>query len=368
MITAPEQTLDAAPDAKLPRQPGQYKKNGMPWYWIWQLLGWLLVGAFNTYPSVLNQPADTGKFLLIYSWSSVTGLWLTHRWRRHLQASGWLDHRRSLPWLKLTLGVVVLAVAQVILVAAVFYALRPANSFHNWQWLPMALAGWTFIFGMWTVLYTSVHARRRFVQAELDKLRLEISIKDAELRALQAQVNPHFFFNSLNSIRALIYQDTELAAQAVEQLADMMRYSLQTGQNKTVHLAQEMEAVRNYLAIEKIRFEDRLLFAEDVPDALQHLAIPPMTVQTLVENAVKYGVETSAGSCEIRIGAQLLGNRLQLTVANQGSLVRRHGSTQLGLNNVSKRLGLLFGAQASATITENGGWVYATLTLPLEPA
>ncbi len=340
-------------------------RRSTAWYWVWQGLGWLLVAIFNAYPSAYGQPDDAFKYTLIYGWGGVTGFWLTHRWRAYLRSQGWLEHRRGLPMLKLGLGVAAMAAMQVALVAGAFVVLRPANAFRNWNWLPAALAGWTFIFGSWTVLYASVHARRRIVQMELEKLRLEISIKDAELRALQAQVNPHFFFNSLNSIRALIYQDTELAAHAVEQLADMMRYSLQAGQNKTVHLAQELEAVRTYLAIEKIRFEERLRYHEEVPEEWQAHAIPPMALQTLVENAVKYGVEKRAGACEIRITAKKTAYALQLTVANQGSLGQQAHSTQLGLANVAKRLELLFGAGGSAAILEENGWVLVTLCLPL---
>ncbi|WP_394779905.1 sensor histidine kinase [Undibacterium sp.] len=337
------------------------------WYWIWQTLGWLLVVAFNAYPSAYGQPDDTLKYVMIYGWGGMTGFWLTHRWRAYLRTHGWLERKQGLPILKLLLGTVMLAVVQVALVAAAFVVLRPANAFHSWNWLPAAIVGWTFILGSWTVLYASVQARRRIVQMEVEKLRLEISIKDAELRALQAQVNPHFFFNSLNSIRALIYQDSELAAQAVEQLADMMRYSLQTGQNQTVHLAQELEAVRTYLAIEKIRFEDRLVYSEEVAVEWQHHPIPPMALQTLVENAVKYGVEKSPGACQIRITVHKADDILQLTVANQGSLLQHAQSTQLGLANVSKRLRLLFGDAATAVITEKDGWVLATLNLPLPP-
>ncbi|MES2073772.1 MAG: sensor histidine kinase [Pseudomonadota bacterium] len=343
-------------------------RSGARWYWICQLTGWFLVFAINLYFSWYTQPKDVVKFSIIYAWSAASGMWLTHRWRALLRKYAWLEQQRGLPWLRLSMGVIWLAIIQVGLVSAVFYLLRPANTFKNWYWLPPALLGWAFILGMWTVFYATVHARRRIVHIQLEKLRLEISIKDAELRALQAQVNPHFFFNSLNSIRALIYQDTAMAAQAVEQLADMMRYSLQTGRNATVQLAQEMEAVRNYLAIEKIRFEDRLRYHESIADELMHIAIPPMALQTLVENAVKYGVESRADGCEIRISAVRVGSQLQLTVANQGSLGQQRNSTQLGLANAARRLALLFGPSASASIMESEGWVLATLKLPGEAA
>jgi sensor histidine kinase YesM len=116
------------------------------------------------------------------------------------------------------------------------------------------------------------------------------SVKEAELRALKSQVNPHFIFNSLNSLRALIDEDPARARMAVTQLANLLRYSLQSGQLETVPFEDELDVVNDYLALEQVRHEERLRLRLDIaPEALQ-LPIPPMLLQTLVENAVKYGI------------------------------------------------------------------------------
>src|SRR5438045_2424481 len=109
---------------------------------------------------------------------------------------------------------------------------------------------------------------------EAEALRLEVLAKDAELRALQAQVNPHFFFNSLNSVRALLYQDRESAATMIDQLATLMRYTLVSSYNDCVPLAEELAAVRAYLAIEKIRFEERLQFEIDISQGMEAITVP----------------------------------------------------------------------------------------------
>ena len=120
--------------------------------------------------------------------------------------------------------------------------------------------------------------------------------------------------------------------------------------------------------IEKIRFEDRLQLSESVDPQLAGMAFPPMILQTLVENAVKYGVEMSMEPCELRISAQREGEQMKLTVSNQGRLREVAGSTKVGVRNAGMRLALLFGAGAGIDLFEQDGWVTARLSLPCLPA
>jgi LytS/YehU family sensor histidine kinase len=208
-------------------------------------------------------------------------------------------------------------------------------------------------------------ALRRANRFESEALRLEIHAKDIELRALQAQVNPHFFFNSLNSVRALIYENHDAAAQMVDQLASLMRYALRSGQRDTVPLHEELEAVQAYLAIEKIRFEERLRASISVEPGLENVMIPPMSLQTLVENAVKYGVELSATGSDIRIVARRTADATLIEIANMGAILPFANSTHVGLANTRKRLALAVGGNASLDLSESAGWVRATLQLPV---
>ena len=133
-------------------------------------------------------------------------------------------------------------------------------------------------------------ARRRRDTLERQALELSLVARDAQLRALRAQVNPHFLFNSLNSLRGLITEDPARAAAMVTGFAGLMRYSLDSDSRETVTLAEEMEAVDDYLGLERVRFEDRLLVERAIaPEALE-VRIPPMMVETLVENAIKHGI------------------------------------------------------------------------------
>jgi LytS/YehU family sensor histidine kinase len=150
----------------------------------------------------------------------------------------------------------------------------------------------------------------------------------------------------------------------VSQLAGMMRLRLQGSQVDTVRLADELAAVAVYLAMEKLRFEERLNLSLDIAPGLDDVAVPPMALQTLVENAVKYGVELSAGVCRIRIAAQRHDCQVLVSVANEGRLNEASASTRLGLHNTSKRLALLFGPQSTCSLAESNGWVTASIVLP----
>ena len=237
------------------------------------------------------------------------------------------------------------------------------------------LNGLILLCGWWCV-YFFYHLFDRFNRLQIEQLRLATHVKEAELRALKSQVNPHFIFNALNSLRALIEEDPRRARQAVTQLANLLRYSLQSGQLETVPFEDELRVVNDYLALEQVRHEERLRLRLDVaPETLQ-LPIPPLLLQTLVENAVKYGISMRPEGGEIAIIARREHGSLRLQVTNPGVLasaparVRPPGeSTGLGLANAAHRLRLLFGDRASLQLRVGlPGHVVAEAIIPLPAA
>jgi two-component sensor histidine kinase len=337
-----------------------------PWYWLCQFSGWGLVALVNVSFSLANKPEVRYPLVLISLWGGLAGIVLSHGWRRHLHRHAVFVRGRALPLARLVAGVLILTVTQVTLVGLGFMAWPEYPGMGNFIWLPPALAFWLFMFACWTVFYGAVMASRHTKRAEIEKLQLQIQVQDAEFRALQSQVNPHFFFNSLNSVRALMYQDVPAAAQVVDRLAEMMRYNLQMGQDETVTLERELCAVRSYLAVEKVRFEERMQVVEQIDTTLNGMAVPALAIQTLVENAVKYGVEMRTQGCEIRISAQRESGHVRIAVANQGVLQSAGQSTQIGLENTSRRLALLFDGNASLRVVQDQDWVVASLALPEE--
>jgi signal transduction histidine kinase len=329
------------------------------WYWIFQLAGWGFLPLFAFAMGASRAPG----MMAISWWGAVSGLIISDLWHRMLQRR--VRSGVRITWKLVCCAILVLGVLHTAVQLIGYIVIRPFGDVHGVAWLPGALLSWWAVYLVWNIFYMAVLSLRRANRLEAESLRLEISAKDAELRALQAQVNPHFFFNSMNSVRALIYEEPDAAALMIDQLASVMRYALQSGQHDTVPLAAEIEAVQAYLAIEKIRFEERMQVSVEIGLGLEQVRIPPMALQTLVENAVKYGVEASPTGSEIRIRAQRMDDGMvHIEIANLGAILPFANSTKVGLVNTRKRLALALGSNANLDLTENSGWVRATMTLP----
>ena len=208
---------------------------------------------------------------------------------------------------------------------------------------------------------------------EIERVQLESSVRDFEAKILRAQLNPHFMFNSLNSIRALITEDPAKAQASLTQLSNLLRNSLLSDRQKTVSLNEELKTVQDYLSLEKIRYEDRLSIQTNIsPDTL-NVQVPPMMVQTLVENAVKHGISKPLKGGFISIDAQLERNVklernfLNLTIRNTGTLSDKPNGDGVGLLNTSQRLVLIYGVNASFCISqEENEVVRAEVRLPVQ--
>jgi LytS/YehU family sensor histidine kinase len=214
------------------------------------------------------------------------------------------------------------------------------------------------------------HAIRYFTEArdhEIQMARLSEQLSSARFAALQAQLNPHFMFNTLNTIGVLVKDgDRTGASRIVEQLSDVLRRTLGRRSSET-SLDDELELVRQYLAIEQARFPDRLRVEIDADPALGSAALPSFAVQHLVENAVRHGIARSTRAGLVRVAARREGNSLIVTVADDGPGFDVATATPEGhgLANTHERLRALYGTAGSLTI-ERGpqGGVVATLRIP----
>ena len=309
------------------------------------------------------------------------GMLLTHYSRPLIGRWGW----KNLGWRAMVPRVLLMAVTLSFLWSALGYGYTYGLLHLPWTskypisliFMVSWLNGIILIVG-WLCLYFFYHIFERLNRLQVEQLRLAANVKEAELRALKSQVNPHFLFNSLNSLRALIDEDAPRAREAVTRLANMLRYSLQSGQLETVPFEDELRIVEDYLALEQIRHENRLQVRWDIAEdvSVGAVSVPPMLLQTLVENAVKYGIGTRREGGELRISAQFEGAALRLRVTNPGDLAepasaaaaRAGSSTGVGLRNASERLKLLFGDRASLTLrSEPAGCVTADVLIPLNP-
>ena len=205
--------------------------------------------------------------------------------------------------------------------------------------------------------------------AERRVLEAQVTAREAELRALRAQLNPHFLFNSLNSINSLVGADPEGARRMCEGLGDFLRRTLSLGAREAVTLSEELALVDRYLAIEQVRFGERLQIDRAIDPAAAHCRVPPLLLQPLVENAVKHGVSDLIEGGTIRIEARLEAGRLLIAIENpvdeDGSSRRGEG---VGLENVRRRLGVLGGRDAQIEVRRMGNRFRAQLTMSADLA
>lgn len=208
--------------------------------------------------------------------------------------------------------------------------------------------------------------RRRQEQASAAKTAIEKELTVARLSLLHAQVEPHFLYNTLASAQLLVRSDPSRADQMLGHLIQYLRHSLPRAEDEMSTLGMELERALAYLEILKIRMGPRLSMQVDVPEPLRATPLPPMMLQTLVENAIKHGLEPRTGGGTVWIRARLDGGSVSVTVADDGEGFNSKGSgTGIGLKNVRERLHLLFGAGASLAVVANfPAGVAATIAVP----
>ncbi|GAA0528127.1 sensor histidine kinase [Chitinophaga japonensis] len=222
------------------------------------------------------------------------------------------------------------------------------------------------ITAIWWLIYFIWHYVDRSRNTQVDKLKLESTVKELELKTIKSQLNPHFIFNALNSIRALVDENPQRARTAITELSNILRSSMQVEKVETVSLENELNIVKDYLALENIRFEERLKVQYDIdPDTLE-LPIPPLMLQTLVENAIKHGISRMVSGGVVRISSHVRQMQHEITIENTGQILENNDGQGFGLQSTRQRLSLLFGSRASFEIyNKNEQTVEAKVLMPL---
>ena len=246
-------------------------------------------------------------------------------------------------------------------------------SFTGKKMLVLALSfisSFAIYFVCWSALYFAYQYLQRTREIEIEKWKLSASVKDAELSALKAQINPHFIFNSLNNIRSLVIEDSERARDSITHLSDLLRFSIQFDQFEKVSLEKEIEVVKDYLNLEAIQLEERLRYSVTVDTESAEIQIPLMIIQTLVENAIKHSINQLPNGGEIIIDSKRNNGFLNLYVKNTGQLKTKPSETRerrgIGIVNSKERLRLLYGEEATLKVENlNEHMVCATVRIPL---
>jgi LytS/YehU family sensor histidine kinase len=218
---------------------------------------------------------------------------------------------------------------------------------------------------VWVSIYILWHYIEFTNTEEIKKVKLENVIKELQLKTIKSQINPHFIFNALNSIRALVDENPVRSRQAITELSNILRSSIQVDKLEVTTLEKELSIVKDYLALEYIRFADRLEVEYAVDDNTMQNQVPPMMLQTLVENAIKHGLNKQPGNCLIKIISKFENNKHVLQVQNTGQL-NPNEQDGFGLQSTRERLNILFKGQAEFEIKQCQPFqVTAQLIIPI---
>jgi sensor histidine kinase YesM len=259
----------------------------------------------------------------------------------------------STPWLVLmsNMGVLRLATGEVFLGAAGLFAVG----------VPL--------YGVSMGIHYLVRVVESAREAERRVLESQVATREAQLRALRAQLNPHFLFNSLNSINALVGTDPEAARRMCESLGDFLRRTLALGARESVTLEEELSLVERYFAIERVRFGERLGVERAIERGAERCLVPPLLLQPLVENAVKHGIAERLQGGTVKITAAVKEGALRLSVENEvdDDTVTKPGQG-VGLENVRRRLDVVSARDARLDTARENGTFRVTLTLPARSA
>ena len=312
---------------------------------------------------------DFLKYSLIYSWCIGTLCMML----MPVAGSRLWRFRPLLRYLLFALCLAVLATIGCFLANVIFLILgmmHPSDFREEFTSSLRIGIAFTILIGAAATTFEVLFHRLRAANEELQRRLLEEErarklATEARLSSLESRIHPHFLFNTLNSISALVREDPAKAERTVERLAALLRYSLDTGGRQLVPLRQELCVVHDYLEIEKTRFGDRLRYRIDIPAGLEDCEVPPMSLQLLVENSIKHAVSSSREGGEVLIAARTQGDTLRLAVTDDGpgfdQLALRHGH---GLENLEERLAALFERGSRLELHREEGRMTVEVCLP----
>jgi len=342
-------TAISMPPAK--RMPLGWGGHGR--YWRVQVFGWLAIQLFLFVQTLLDAPPQAGvpTRLLVLAYCAACGIVSTHALR------GWLRWTGNVvgPWPRLAgFGGAGVCCAGLLMASGVFALplLAPSLRAEIWTGNPLAAFGaQVFLCAMlcagWVMLYFGHQSGCRYQESLVERARYEAALKDAELRALRGQLNPHFLFNALNVVRRLAATDPSRTRQAITQLAGLLRDTLNGSEEPAIKLSAELRQVDAYLQLEKLRFEERLQLDWRVPPEAMPRPVPPYSVLTLVENAMKHGIAARIAGGRLEVEAVLEEDATVIRVLNSGTLPDDPRTGRVGMQNLRERLRLLYGDRAT---------------------
>jgi two-component system LytT family sensor kinase len=341
----------------------------IPKYWLCQIGGWSTYIIVYTFFYLTLRTKEQPYFFEVLFLDALIGVAITHLMRYFIQKMGFLKLRLENQILYIFLTTIafsfLFAFSSIYVEDRLNFTSEQFRQYGTLNKTIRASFGCFLFLLIWNLIYFTYHYIEKSRQEQLDKIRLQTLVKELELNTIKAHINPHFIFNALNSIRALVDENPERARQAITELSNILRSSMQAEKLETAPLERELNIVRDYLALEHIRFEDRLRVEYDIDEDTLDQPVPPMMLQTLVENAIKHGISKRIDGGTIKISSDFIADHHELKVRNTGHLNGNFNPDGFGLYSTQNRLMLLYGEKAHFEIRNNSdNMVEAIITMP----
>lgn len=357
---------------------GTRRWTRLAWIWgIWTFIGlvFTLQGYFTSYRSERPMPFVEALYMQMtwaYLFALATPLVLWAASKLPIERSNWIRSALLHIPISVVLGIALTALGRVFIWLRFGYPAGRPLTFESVS--RFVIGNFSEAIGIYMLIALTSYAYsnyRRYREGQLKTLQLEAQLSQAQLQALKMQLHPHFLFNTLHSISALLTKDVEAARKMISRLGDFLRMTLENSGSQEVTLQQEMEFLRCYLEIERIRFQDRLVTRMDVSPQSLEAKVPNLILQPIVENAIRHGIAPRSTPGFIEIEAKQLNGTLRIQVRDNGPGLPEHRNSDnlfkkgLGLANTETRLERLYGADHLFNLANNpAGGLIVTLEIP----
>lgn len=374
MIESPYPDLKSEGSIRILRR--RWARLGLIWG-IWTFIGIVFTfqGYFTSYRSERPMPFTESLYIQMtwsYLWALATPLVLWASARLPIERSNWIRNALLHIPISIILSVVLTAFGRVLIWLYFGYSIGKPLTFDSVT--IFVVSNFSEGIGIYMLIALSSYAYgyyHRYRAGQIKTLQLEALLSQAQLQALKMQLHPHFLFNTLHSISALLTKDVESARKMITRLGDFLRLTLENSGSQEVSLKQEMEFLSCYLEIERIRFQNRLVTHIDLGDQTLDAQVPNLILQPIVENAIRHGIAPRSSPGLIEIEAKQQNGTLRIQVRDNGPGLSEHPTSAnlskkgLGLSNTETRLERLYGADHLFKLCDNpGGGLIVTLEIP----
>ncbi|MEM9258334.1 MAG: histidine kinase [Bacteroidota bacterium] len=331
-------------------------------YWLCQIVGWGAVAPYWFYYEARGGFAIYWVVLSVLSQVSLQ-IFVTDQYRRLVHRRGWLalPLRQLLP---IVLVAWLLLVTQYMVMAYTIFELKFDHSYFEEDTALGAIAGGSRYHAIWLLAFHLFHFARQSANQRT-------AVAEAQLAKLSNELNPHFLFNALNGIKGLTREDPARARNAIDRLAELLRYSLRKSTKPLVPLTEELAIINEYIALERMRLEERLTFTMNIPEDTTQCYVLPLSLHSLLENAVKHGIAQLPEGGTIELVLHKKSSYWEFTVRNPyPALIQKNGNYEknpsgTGLRNLKERLRLQYGKHGNLILKQKDASFIAIMQIPL---